>query len=351
MQTKDLSESLSDRVRQAFSQKLPLNIKGGGSKSFYGRKAMGEVLDVSGHCGILEYEPTELVITARSGTPLSTIEALLKENRQMLGFEPPHFGITATLGGTIACGFSGPRRPYAGSARDAVLGVKLINGKGEILSFGGQVMKNVAGFDLSRLMAGAMGTLGILLEISLKVLPQPEQEETLCFEMAAERALAAMNQWAGQCWPISAACHDGERLYLRLSGASAAVDSSRRKLGGEPCSGEDFWAGLREQRLPFFQSQSPLWRISLPPASPQLPLAGHCFIDWGGALRWLQNTLLAQVVFEAARQAGGHATLFRSEQGSHFQPLPPELRTLHIKLKKAFDPKGILNPGRLYEEW
>jgi len=349
----DLSQLFRERVLEARAARSPLAITGGGSKSFYGRPARGETLSTARHTGLLEYEPTELVLTARAGTPLAEVEAALAEKGQMLGFEPPHFGPVATLGGTVACGLSGPRRPYAGAVRDAVLGVKLLNGKGEILRFGGQVMKNVAGFDVSRLQAGALGTLGLLLEISLKVLPRPEAEETLVFDWAAAEALAAMNRWAGQHWPLSAACHDGQRLYLRLSGAEAAIRASRAKLGGETwAQGAEFWAGLREQRLAFFAPPGPLWRISLAPASPPPSLPGDCLIDWGGALRWLKTNAPAEAVFAAAQAAGGHATRFRAEShtGPVFQPLPARLQALHTALKKAFDPEGLFNPGRMHEE-
>lgn len=350
----DLSELLRGQVIAAMAQGLPLQIKGGGSKAFYGRPAIGAPLDAASHSGIVEYEPTELVITARAGTALSAIEATLAEKGQMLGFEPPHFGPSATLGGSVACGLSGPRRPYAGAVRDSVLGVKLLNGKGEILSFGGQVIKNVAGFDVSRLMVGAMGTLGILLEISLKTLPRPEAEQTLVFEMNAEEAVKQMNRHAGQAWPLSAACHHNGRLYLRLSGAEAALRASREKLGGEVLSqAESFWAAVKEQRLGFFNGPQSLWRISVSPASPLAPLSGDCLIDWGGALRWLKTDAPAETVFAAARHAGGHAARFRSatKTGPVFQDLPPGLQALHLKLKHAFDPQGILNPGRMYEAW
>ncbi len=380
MQNENLSELLRERVRKAIAEGSPLLILGGGSKSFYGRTAVGEVLDMAGHSGIIAYEPTELVLTARTGTALSTIESVLDGQGQMLAFEPPHFGL-ATLGGTVACGLSGPRRAYAGSVRDSVLGVKLINGKGEILSFGGQVMKNVAGFDLSRLMVGALGTLGVLLEVSLKLVPKPEVEETRCFDMGADAALTAMSLWSGQAWPLSAACHDGERVYIRLSGAESAIRASAKQLGGERLpDGCAFWAGLREQNLPFFRQMDnsqaslldanlavpslpreagaaaiaeSLWRISLPPAAPMLSLQGACFIDWGGALRWLKTDADAAAVFALAQQTGGHASLFRSidRSGLVFQPLPDPLKALHIRLKKAFDPLGIFNPGRLYQEW
>lgn len=348
------TEALREQVLAACHTGSPLAITGGGSKAFYGCPASGANLSTAGHRGIISYAPTELVLTAYSGTPLSAIEAVLDENGQILAFEPPHFGASATLGGTVACGLSGPRRPYAGSVRDAVLGVKLLNGNGEILSFGGQVMKNVAGFDVSRLMAGALGTLGVLLEVSLKVAPKPEAEDTLVFELAADAALAAMNRWAGQQWPLSAACHDGGRLYLRLSGAEAALKASRAKLGGESLKPDDtFWADLREQRLRFFDGPSPLWRLSVAPASPTPPLPGTCLIDWGGALRWLKTDAPADAVFAAARQADGHASRFRAadRDGPVFQPLPTGLQALHTRLKKAFDPQGILNPGRISEDW
>lgn len=350
----DASESQRQAVLEALAAGTPLRIVGGGSKSFYGRATDGQVLDVSGHAGILDYQPTELVITARCGTPLSAIEAALAEKNQMLSFEPPHFGPEATLGGTVACGLSGPRRPYGGSVRDCVLGVRLLNGKGEILSFGGQVMKNVAGFDLSRLMVGALGVLGVVLEASLRVAPRPETEETLIFEKTAEQALDAMSRWSGTCLPLSAACHHGERLHLRLSGGASAISSSRKRLGGERyMAGNQFWSDLREQRLPFFQGDAPLWRFSVPPASPLPDLPGPWLIDWGGAQRWLKCPLPPEILFAAARSAGGHATLFRhgDRTGQVFQPLPPRLMELHLQLKKAFDPKGVFNPGRLYEEW
>ncbi len=354
MQNQDLSEWLHGRVIKALSDGLPLRIQGGGNKSFYGRHTTGDLLDISGHNGVISYEPSELVVTARAGTPLSSVENMLAENGQMLAFEPPHFGPNATFGGMVACGLSGSRRPFAGSVRDSVLGVKLINGKAEILSFGGQVMKNVAGFDLSRLMVGAMGTLGVLLEISLKVLPKPEAEETFCFEITSDDALTVMNSWSGQHWPLSAACYDGERFYIRLSGSEAAIVGSHKKLGGEWLpKGDEFWASLREQTLPFFQDTQTLWRLSLPPAASLSALFGPCFIDWSGALRWVKTDFPAKNLFDRARELGGHASLFRSTcaNGPIFQPLPEPLKSLHISLKQAFDPKRIFNPGRMYPEW
>lgn len=354
MRDQDLSEPLRDRVLAASGSLTPLDIVGGGSKSFYGRRRAGEALAIRDHRGIVSYEPTELVLTARAGTPLVEIEAALAQGGQMLAFEPPHFGANATLGGTVATGLSGPRRPYAGSVRDFVLGCKLINGKGEPLSFGGQVMKNVAGFDVSRLMVGALGTLGVLLEVSLKVLPRPECEATMAYELTPEAGLEMLNRWASRPLPLSAACHDGRRLYVRWSGSEAAIWASRQKLGGEAVNeGDRFWGDLREQRLSFFQGEANLWRLSLAPASPIAKLPGEWLMDWGGALRWLKTDAPAEAVFQTARDAGGHATLFRAKAPPQqvFQPLPPRLKELHASLKRAFDPKGIFNPGRMYAEW
>ncbi len=349
----DLSESLRQAVLDAGNAGTPLMIAGSGSKAFYGRKATGSLLETAGHSGILSYEPTELVITARCGTRLSAIESVLAERGQILPFEPPHFGQNATLGGTLACGFSGPRRPFAGSARDCMLGCRFLNGEGEMLSFGGEVMKNVAGFDVSRLMVGAMGTLGVILEASLKVAPKPERELTVCFERSVEQALSAMNRWCSEPWPLSGLAYDGTRIFARLSGSERAVDAVYRKFGGEVLEkGDAFWEDLREQRHEFFRADGNLWRISLAPATPVLDVPGDWFYDWGGALRWLKTDAPAEAVFRAAEAAGGHAALFRGDSGDGqmFQPLNERLKSLHANLKRAFDPKGLFNPGRLYED-
>jgi glycolate oxidase FAD binding subunit len=350
-QDNDIAQQLADAVKAAAQKRAPLAIAGGGSKRFYTGEIAGEKLDITGHRGIVSYEPTELVITARAGTPLAAIEAALAEKGQMLGFEPPHFGATATLGGTIACGFSGPRRPYSGAARDFVLGATIVNGRGEILHFGGQVMKNVAGYDVSRLMAGALGTLGVLLEISLKVLPKPAQETTLAFEMPAGMAISVMNTWAGQPLPLSAACHAADTLYVRLSGAELGVRAARAKLGGTVVEkGDDFWRGLREQRHGFFQDGMPLWRLSVPPAAPPLTLPGEWLIDWGGAQRWIRTDAPAEQVHRVASRIGGHASLFRAthRRANALPPLPAPLMALHQHLRQAFDPAGILNCELLY---
>ena len=349
----DLTRELQEQVRRALSGKQPLELRGGGTKAFYGGVPAGAPLELKEHAGVVNYEPRELVLTARAGTPLAEVEALLAEQGQMLPFEPPAFGEGATLGGTIASGLSGSRRPWAGSARDFVLGVRMINGRGEVLHFGGEVMKNVAGYDVSRLMCGAMGTLGLLLEISLKVLPRPEEEITLVQVREAQEALQLMNGWAGKPLPLSAASFDGLYLHLRLSGTPAAVAAGRARLGGEVLEqGNAFWRELDEQRHAFFQGDRPLWRLSLPSTTPWFELPGKQLIDWGGAQRWLVTDAPASRVRRAVDARGGSATLFRGGDRSRpFHPLPEGLLQLHRRIKAAFDPEGIFNPGRLYAEF
>ncbi len=363
----DVAKNLSEQVRQAFADKQPLRIVGGNSKFTLGRAVAGEPLEVGQHTGIIDYQPTELVITARAGTPLVEIEAALAEQGQMLAFEPPHLGVSATLGGTVACGLSGPRRPFTGAARDFVLGMKMLNGRGELLQFGGQVMKNVAGYDVSRLQAGAQGTLGVSLDVSLKVLPRPVSECTLMVEMDASTAIETMSHLSATALPLSAACHlpaDGQQagqLWLRLSAAPEALSAASAMLAKElsafaPTEVTDaeqaggFWRDLRERRLPFFDGGDGLWRLSVPPATPVFTesLPGPCLLDWAGAQRWSKTTASADAVRAVAQQAGGHASLF-TPAGVEVAPLSPGLEALHRQLKASFDPAGILNPGRLYE--
>lgn len=342
----DISRQLREVVTSAAASRTPLAIVGAGTKTFYSGTPPGKPLAVNSHRGIISYEPTELVVTARAGTPLADIESALAEKGQLLGFEPPYFGKAATLGGTIACGFSGPRRPYAGSARDFVLGTKIINGKGEILKFGGAVMKNVAGYDVSRLMVGALGTLGVLLEISLKVLPKPATEITLSFEMPAAKAITTMNAWAGQPLPLSASCHLGNTLYVRLSGTEPGVRAASTKLGGMIVEkGDEFWRELREHQRSFFQDAAPLWRLSVPPAAPPINLPGKWLTDWGGAQRWLKSDAPAGEIHRAAETAGGYAAFFRgaSNQTTPAAPTAPVLTRLQRDIRHAFDPSGIFN--------
>ncbi|HAK92144.1 glycolate oxidase subunit GlcE, partial [Massilia timonae] len=310
-------ERFQERVRAAASDRQPLCIRGGGSKDWYGGAPQGAVLDTRDHAGIVDYEPTELVITARCGTPLAEIEALLARHNQMLAFEPPHFGANATVGGTVAAGLSGPRRASSGATRDFVLGARLLDGKGDVLAFGGKVMKNVAGYDVSRMLAGSMGTLGLLLEVSLKVLPRPFAEATLRFEMSEIDAIRRLNEWGGQPLPLSGSAWCGGQLALRLSGAEAAVDAAMRLLGGEAVPHPDaaaFWTDLREQRHAFFTGSEPLWRLSVPSTTGALVLGGDQLIEWGGAQRWLRtggDAATADTVRRTAQACGGHAALFR----------------------------------------
>jgi glycolate oxidase FAD binding subunit len=348
----DLTSLLQKAVHDAFRERRPLRIRGSGTKAFYGRAVSGEPLDLAEHRGVIRHEPTELFATARAGTPLAELGEVLAEHGQHLPFEPPMHGPGATLGGVLACGLSGPARPYRGAARDAVLGMRIINGKGEVLAFGGEVMKNVAGYDVSRLMVGAMGTLGVILDASLKVLPRPAAEATLAFDVSMHDGLIDVNRWSASPLPLSAACHDGDRLFVRLSGSIRAIDSARRRLGGDVVEdGSRFWNALRDQSLPFFaDGAGPLWRISVPPATPPLSLPGTWLADWGGAQRWLRTDSPAQGVRSAAERAGGHATLYRGAANGEevFHPLPDALHRLHENLKQAFDPGRVLNRGRLY---
>lgn len=351
----DESKNTIEQVQQAAAKKSPLRIVGGNSKTFYGRDTTNldqAVLDLSSHQGVLNYEPSELVITVRAGTPLKEVEATLAEHNQLLAFEPPAFGDSATVGGTIACNLSGPRRPYAGSARDFVLGMHIVNGKGEPLHFGGEVMKNVAGYDVSRLQCGAMGTLGVILDVSLKVLPRPETELTLTRETNEATAFEVMNRIAGKPLPLSAAAFDGNMIYMRLSGSEDAVRSAHQQIGGDKYDkGDEFWYRLKEQDTPFFHGDKPLWRLSLPQSTNHTELRGKYLVDWGGGLRWVGTDESAETIRAVATKAGGHATCFRGgDRNQVFTPLIPPLHLLHSRLKQAFDPEGVLNKGRMYED-
>jgi glycolate oxidase FAD binding subunit len=346
-------KAFAERISAAAASRQPLRIRGGGSKDFYGRSSVGEVLDTRAYAGIVAYEPTELVVTVRCGTRVDELDQVLAERGQMLSFEPPRYGHAATLGGCVAAGLSGPRRASAGAVRDFVLGVKILDGRGRLLTFGGQVMKNVAGFDVSRAMVGALGTLGVLVEVSLKVLPRPPAELTLLLEMPMEQALETMNAWSGRPLPISATYWHNDELMVRLSGARAAVQAARQQLGGDVfAEGAEFWTAVREQRLGFFRDDGLLWRLSVPSNAPPLNLPGTQLIEWGGSQRWLRSGAEAAIVRHAARAHGGHAVAFRgTRDGEVFDPLPPPLMAIHRRLKLAFDPDGILNRGRMYSDF
>jgi glycolate oxidase FAD binding subunit len=347
----DNAQDIQQQIADAYHDSRPLTIVGGNSKAFYGNAVKAEKLDVAEHAGIVDYAASELVLTARCGTSLSEIKQALAEHKQMLAFEPPQFGDSATVGGTIACNFSGPRRAYAGAARDFVLGCKIINGKGEAMSFGGEVMKNVAGYDVSRLMAGAMGTLGVITEVSLKVLPLPETEITMVLECSDIKALENMHRWARAPLPITATCYDGDRLFVRLGASEAAVSAARKHIGGELyAAGTEFWRKVREHRHAFFESNKSLWRLSVSSNAVPMKLEGKFFYEWGGALRWCETDAGADVVRDYAATANGHALLFRGEGRQKFHPLKEGLLHIHQKLKYAFDPHHILNPGRMYAD-
>lgn len=387
-------DRFQDIVRTAAAARRGLRIRSGGSKDWYGEAATAEeeaVLDVSAHRGIVAYEPSELVFTARCGTPLAEIEAVLAGQNQMLAFEPPqcadiarwwqvHGGVAAagpaTLGGCVAAGLSGPRRATAGACRDFVLGAKLLSGDGRVLDFGGRVMKNVAGYDVSRLLAGSLGVLGVILEVSLKVLPRPAREITLRFESSEHDAITRLNAWAGQPLPLSASAWRADttagptvcgaartgQLWLRLSGTEAALHGARARLGGEavaPDAAAAFWQGIREQTDPWFATTLPVWRLSLPSTAPPEAFKGiprAQLIEWGGALRWFATDMEPQKLRVATQCAGGHATLWRPAPGQRratttFTPLDPVVLAIHRRLKAEFDPAGIFNRGRLTSEF
>jgi glycolate oxidase FAD binding subunit len=374
----DMMASMAARVRDAAQAGTPLRIRGGGSKDFYGQALRGKVLDMADHAGVISYEPSELVVTVRGGTKLAELEALLSAQGQCLPFEPPHFGPNATVGGMVASGLSGPARASSGAVRDYLLGAVLLNGKGECLTFGGQVMKNVAGYDVSRLMAGTLGTLGVLLELSLKVLPVAPGEATLmCSGLSQQRALDLLNRWGGQPLPLNASCWVRDEtaapaqdfLFVRLRGALAAVEAACPRMiadvqaaGGraEPMdnaqAGAD-WNACREQTLPFFaQPPAPdacLWRLSVPQTAPAMDLPYAPLVEWHGGLRWLWAPASAAAQLrQLAAQAGGHATLFRRAAATPadlpvFTPLSPVQSRIQRELRKQFDPAGIFNPGRM----
>lgn len=357
----DNERGLQQQVLDAYGGDRPLQICGGGSKGFYGYPVPGELLDVSTHSGIIDYQPAELVLTARAGTPLQAIEAALAEQNQMLGCEPPHFGDNATFGGMIAAGLSGPRRPYAGSIADRILGCRVLNGRGEIMQFGGKVMKNVAGYDLSRLMAGSLGCLAVILEATVRVSPVPRAERTLRFATGQEGVAPLINTLIESGLPVSASCHDGQSLTVRFSGYEgeiAGLDEALQQQadisGFEEVASPDYWLQLREQRTAFFNGNDDIWRLSLAPDT-RLDLPGETLVEWHGALRWLKTDVQAETIFDSLGKANGSAALFRStgpdRPDSIFQPLSPALLNWHRQLKDTFDPLHVFNRGRMYREF
>jgi glycolate oxidase FAD binding subunit len=357
---------LAERVRQAAAAKATLRIRGGDTKAFMAGTTDAAALDMRAYSGIVDYAPSELVITARAGTPLVEIERVLAERGQCLPFDPPRFGdpagvLAGTVGGMVAAGLAGPGRAAVGGVRDYVLGALLLNGNGDLMHFGGQVMKNVAGYDVSRLLAGSWGALGALCEVSLKVLPIPPATLTLRFDMRQGEALENLHAWAGQPLPLNASVWWRETLAVRLRGANAAVAAAVRRMGGEVIPDDlagAFWEGLRDQRDEFFiearhaveADKRALWRLSLPPTTPVLPSFDDTLIEWGGAQRWVVAAPDDTLVTHRAARAGGSAQRLRGgapgEGAVDPTPLPPALLAIHRRLRESFDPHGVFAPGR-----
>ncbi|MFV2032179.1 MAG: glycolate oxidase subunit GlcE [Gammaproteobacteria bacterium] len=346
----DIEQALQVSIREATENAAPLRIVGGDTKAFYGHPVDAEALELGAHSGVIDYDPSELVITLRAGSKLSDVEALLAENRQMLGFEPPHFGKNATVGGMVASGLSGPRRAYAGAIRDFILGVKIIDGRGEVLNFGGRVIKNVAGFDVSRLMVGALGTLGVILEVSLRLIPMVETEVTLGFEHAsADEHIGWINELGSRPLPLSASLWRQGHSLLRLSGSDQGVASAVRQLGGDVEN--DIWPQIREQTHEYFTGQNQFTRIALPATCDDF-LPTDQLIEWGGAQRWLRGKVELNELRQTVESRDGMVCAYRGggQSESVFHPLSAPMLALHRNLKASFDPAAILNPGRFYPE-
>lgn len=347
----DLTQQLIDQVKAAISDQQPLSIVGNNTKAFLRPPQDDSTLKLSlaGHTGIISYKPVELVLTARAGTPLTEIEATLAEHGQILSCESPLLTTSdspsATIGGTLAANISGPARPWCGSIRDLTLGIKLINGKGEHLTFGGQVMKNVAGYDVSRLQAGAMGSLGVITEISFKVVPKPATTCTLVIEVDAADAIRMMNQVSCQPNPLTGACWVDGHLYLRLAGANSAVEDTLRHWSGKQLDGADhFWHNIREMQLAHYQNP-PLWRFSIASTAEHFLPDEAWIIDWGGAQRWLRGEFNAKHLQTFAQAAGGHVSLFKGLDNQRFKELETSSieQRLRRQIKSAFDPQGIFH--------
>ena len=357
----DISEQLQNNVKEAINTKTPLFICGGRSKEFYGNPVDAKPLEVSPHTGVISYEPTELCITVRAGTRLKDIEALLAEHQQILPFEPPTYSDNTTIGGAIAAGISGPRRAYTGSARDAILGVQMINGEGEIVTFGGQVMKNVAGYDLSRLMVRSLGTLGVLLNVSIRLLPKPSHDLTLSFSASQEQALLYFQDLRVRQYPVTGSVWYEDQVSLRVSASEKIIESTRKKIAAQDIvesltendTNDTFWQDIRDHKHAFFnQNDKPLWRFSLPPASEMLSrIDDNLLIEWGGAQRWAHSRTPANIIHSIAHSRRGFATSFRyGEPGTaKFPALETTVLELHKRLKTKMDPHNIFNPNRMYE--
>ncbi len=355
----DISEKLQKQIMDAARDNQALQIIGNNTKAFYGRKDIDQSenralpLHVAEHSGILDYQPTELTVTARAGTPLSEIIGVLSEHQQMLPFEPPVFDGRATLGGCVASAMAGPRRPWTGAVRDYLIGTRILTGAGKEIRLGGKVMKNVAGYDLFRPMAGALGTLGLILDITLKLLPLPEQEVSYCMDADADSMQQILRDLRRRSMPVSGASYHNEQFLLRLSGSTSSIDDATNYLPAEMKeTGMDYWQELNEHRLSFFDDNRPLYRLVVPAASTYETISGECIADWGGALRWIKTSLQFDEVQQQTGELGGTASIYRNATVGEdvFSPLPEQLLDLHKRIKKVMDPAGVLNPGRLYRD-
>jgi glycolate oxidase FAD binding subunit len=360
----DWLQQAAETIRRVGSNKQALAITGHGSKAFFGQPVTAdEALSTTAYSGIVNYDPTELVVVVKCGTPIHELETQLLASRQMLAFEPPRFGGKGTVGGMMATGLSGPRRYSAGAAKDFVLGMTVLDAQATRLRYGGTVMKNVAGYDLSRLHTGALGTLGLIVDLSIKVLPLPPAQATLALQVSASQALEWVNQWGGQPLPISATSWYQGQLMVRLSGAVAAVQSAQTRLGGQvvnQAEAEAFWLSLRDQSHEFFSldlrdNATHLWRVSVPTTTPHLTaISGEQWIEWGGGLRWFKTDAPADLIRTEARRHGGHATLYRAADPAllnavgAFAELTPGLMKVHHRLKQELDPHRLFNPGRMF---
>ena len=367
----DLTQDFKAQIRDTAGACRHLQVMGGGTKSWYGNQTHDHdqmsVLRTIAHKGIVDYDPAELILTARSGTSIMALEQELAAHGQMLAFEPPRHGVASTLGGVVASSLSGPGRPFVCGVRDFVLGLHLIDGRGDVLKFGGQVMKNVAGYDVTRLMTGSLGVLGVITQVSLKVLPVPRATATVRFEKDQTAALEAVNVWSGQPIPLTATVWEKGMLTIRLSGAQAAVDSALVELGGNrvaPDVAHHYWDSLRDQTHDFFATSismhggKSLWRLSLPAVAPplteaQIPGADQVLVEWGGGQRWIWSDADSASIRNTASKLGGHAVRWNNlhEGGNTFSQPAPALMAIHRRLKQTFDPQGIFNPGRLYPDF
>jgi len=350
----DRTEQFVDQVRDALATKTPINIVGGNSKHFLGRSLAANSLNTTEHAGVVSYEPTELVVTVRAGTSMRVLNSLLNDNGQMLPFEPPVLD-TGTIGGVLACGLSGPARPFAGAARDYVLGMRVINGQAQTLRFGGEVMKNVAGYDAARLQVGAYGTLGVLLETSMKVLPLPEAQITVQQELSQANDTSAIVKFMRQPLPISAAAIIGKTQYIRLSGSESAVTAAAKTCGGLRLKEDDlFWQSVREQEHAFFKDARPLWRISVPEYTGALEIEGDWLLDWAGSQRYLKSDISASEIYAAANAVFGHATCYsptlQPVDTPLFQPLSGTMQRLQARVRDSFDVNRLFNRGRFHPE-